>query len=178
VSSRVRILAALGGLAALALIVWVALASGDSASEEPAVEGPGPTLVSAEALRQAAESADGAVYWAGPPEGSKLELSRSSPDRVYVRYLTGAAEAGDPRPFLTVGSYRLANPVAALHKQGKGADSVLATAPEGGVVYFSRERPESVYLAYPKSEVEIEVFAPDFQQALQLVTSGRIVPVD
>jgi hypothetical protein len=76
-----------------------------------------------------------------------------------------------------VGSYRITDPTAVLRSQGKQPGGVLATAPGGGTVYFNRQRPQSVYLAYPGVDVEVEVFAPDFKQALQLVTSGRIVPV-
>jgi hypothetical protein len=156
------------------LVVWLLLEDNDPA-EAPASTG-GTEIVSVESLRSAAEETP--IYWIGPPEGSELELSRPSADRTYVRYLTGGAEAGDPNPFLTVGSYKLADPVQALRSQGKGASGVLAKAPNGGVVYFERESPESVYLAYPGVNTEIEVFAPNFQQALRLVTSGRIVPVE
>jgi hypothetical protein len=161
---------------AAGLVLWLLL--DDSGSGEPAgkASSNGAEIVSVESLREAAEERP--IYWVGPPEGSELELSQPSGGRTYVRYLTGGAEAGDSRPFLTVGSYRLANAVAAVRSQGKQADGVLATAPNGGVVYFSRTNPQSVYVAYPGGSTEIEVFAPNFQQALQLVTSGRIVPVE
>lgn len=177
-NSQIRILGALAAVIVVALIVWVALESGDSTGDEPARAGSGAGIVSATSLRETAAASETPIYWVGPPAGSRLELSRSSPDRTYVRYLTGGAAAGDPRPFLTVGSYRIAGATAALRRQGKRDGGVLATAPEGGVVYFSRNRPKSVYLAYPGENIEIEVFAPAFQQALQLVTAGRIVPVE
>lgn len=166
--------ACLAAVIAALLVFWVLVDDNDPA-ETPAAAS-GAEIVSVESLRSAAEATP--IYWVGPPEGAELELSQPSPDRTYVRYLTGGAEAGDPRPFLTVGSYKLADPVKALRSQGKGANGVLAKAPNGGVVYFERESPESVYLAYPGVNTQIEVFAPNFQQALRLVTSGRIVPVE
>ena len=37
-----------------------------------------------------------------------MELSETGKARVYLRYLTEGAEAGDPRPaFLTAGTYAL-----------------------------------------------------------------------
>lgn len=165
--------------AALVLLVWMLLDDNKPEdSPKPATSNGGPEIVSVEALRDIAASSATPIYWVGPPAGSRLELSRPSEERTFVRYLTGDAVVDDSRPFLTVGSYRVANATAALRREGKQADGVLAKAPEGGVVYFSRNRPESVYLAYPDEDVEIEVFAPDFQQALQLVTAGRIVPVE
>ncbi|HEX8689992.1 MAG TPA: hypothetical protein VF729_07100 [Solirubrobacterales bacterium] len=169
--------AGLAMLVALGLIVWVLVDDdgGDEGVPAPASAG---AIVDVDGLREAASAGPAPIYWAGPPAGAELELSQPAPDRTYVRYLTGDAKVDDPRPFLTVGSYRLPDPVGALRKQGSQPGGVLAKAPGGGVVYFSRERPESVYLAYPNEEVEIEVFAPSFEQALQLVTAGKIVPVE
>ena len=166
----------LGALIAVALIVWVALDSGDSnAGDTQNIEA---EVVSVAALRRAAAAQATPIYWAGATQGADLELSRPAPDRTYVRYLPPGVEAGDKRRFLTVGSYSFENPTAALRSRSEEPGGVLATAPGGGVVYFERTDPKSVYLAYPDTEVEIEVFAPEFKEALQLVTDGRIVPVE
>ncbi|HEU5142778.1 MAG TPA: hypothetical protein VFU04_06420, partial [Solirubrobacterales bacterium] len=161
------------------LLVWMLIDDNESeSSPEPAASSGGPEIVSVERLRDTAASSSMPIYWVGPPAGSRLELSQPSAERTFLRYLTGGATADDPRPFLTVGSYRVADATAVLRREGKRDDGVLAKAPEGGVVYFSQTRPESVYVAYPGEDVQVEVFAPDFQQALRLVTAGRIVPVE
>jgi hypothetical protein len=178
VKTPIRILAVLGGLIAVALIAWVALDSGDSTSQAGDAQSAEAEVVSVAALRRAAAAQPTPLYWAGATQGTDLELSRPAPDRTYVRYLTGGAKAGDPKPFLTVGSYSFEDPAAALRSRGERSGGVLAAAPGGGVVYFDRTEPKSVYLAYPDTEVEIEVFAPEFKEALQLVTDGRIVPVE
>jgi hypothetical protein len=171
-------MAALAMLVAAALVVWLLLDDSGSDDETAAqASSYGAEIVSVEALRGLAGEGE-SIYWAGPPAGSELELSRPSGGRTYVRYLIGDAEAGDPRPFLTVGSYRIVDPVAVLRKQGSRPGGVLATAPDDGTVYFNRQNPKSVYLAYPGEDIEVEVYAPSFQQALQLATSGRIVPVE
>jgi hypothetical protein len=172
----IRLFTVLGALIAVALIVWVTLDSGDSTDGD--TQSAEAEVVSVAALRRAAAAQDTPIYWAGATQGTDLELSRPVPDRTYVRYLTGGAKAGDPKPFLTVGSYRFEDPAAALRHRGGEPGGVLVTAPGGGVVYFERTDPKSVYLAYPDTEVEIEVFAPEFKEALQLVTDGRIVPVE
>lgn len=168
----VRRAAGLAMLVAVGLVVWTLLED-DSATSTTQAE-----IVSVEGLREKAEERDTPIYWAGALAGTELELSQPASDRTYVRYLTGAAEAGDPRPFLTVSSYLVDDPVAALRGQGAEADGVLARSPGGGTVFFSRSQPESVYLAYPDSDVQIEVFAPEFKEALELVTSGKVVPVE
>jgi hypothetical protein len=170
---RTYIALALVGVAAVLLVVWLVDDGDDSSGGPGAAE-----IVSADSLPDAVAGAGTPVYWAGEQSGTELELSRPEAGRTYVRYLTGGAEAGDPRAnFLTVGTYVHADSVAALRRQGQQPGGVIATAPGKAVVYFNRDQPHSVYLAYPGVDVEIEVFDPNFTRALQLVNSGQIVPV-
>jgi hypothetical protein len=139
----------------------------------------GVEVLSVEALRKAVSGPGTPVYWVGERAGAELELSRPDSTRTYVRYLTGGARAGDPRPiFLTVGTYDRPHPIQELRQQGKREGAVLAEAPGGAVVYYDRRRPQSVYLAYPGVEAQIEVYDPNVKQALTLVNSGQIVPVN
>jgi hypothetical protein len=174
---QARLGVALATAIAVLLVVWLLIEDDDSAESPSSVTG-GPRIVSVDEMRDVAAAGAAPIYWAGAPAGSQLELSRPEASRSYVRYLVGDAEAGDPRPFLTVGSYGIKDAAAILRRQGNRPGGVSATAPEHGAVYFERESPTSVYLAYPGEDVEIEVYAPSFQQALGLVTSGRIVPVE
>jgi hypothetical protein len=175
-SSRIRsyIALALVGVAAVLLVVWLVSGDDDSSTSNSGE----PEIVSTESLEDAVAGESTPVYWAGEQPGTEIELSQPGEGRTYVRYLTGDAEAGDPRAdFLTVGTYAHADPVAALRRQGREPGGVIGTAPGRAVVYFSRNEPKSVYLAYPGVDVEIEVFDPNFTHALQLVNSGQIVPV-
>lgn len=171
---RTYIALALVGLAAVLLVVWLVSGDDDSSDGEPGAA----SIVSAEELEDAVADEAEPVYWAGEQEGTELELSQPEAGRTFVRYLTDGADAGDPRgEFLTVGTYANPDPVAALRRQGREPGGVIATAPGKGVVYFNRENPTSVYLAYPGVNVQIEVFDPNFTRALQMVSSGQIVPV-
>ncbi len=170
--------AALAAVVAIALAAWLLIDDNESSDRPSATASREAEIVNVASLRMAAAAEEMPIYWAGATEGTELELSQTSADRAYVRYLPDGTEAGDPRRFLTVGSYRFPNPTAALRSRGAEPGGVLATAPGDGTVYFSRENPKSVYLAYPGVDVEIEVFAPEFKEALRLVTSGRIVPVE
>jgi hypothetical protein len=168
----------------LAVVVAVALAlallgcgGSDSSSEQAGVGGA--EIVSADLLKEAASREATPIYWAGEQEGSELELSRPDKSRTYVRYLTGGAEAGDERAdFLTVSTYLQPNAVSSLRRQAQRSGGTIGHAPGNATLYFDRKSPRSVYLAYPGSPVEVEVFDPNFKRALRLVEAGQIVAVD
>jgi hypothetical protein len=165
---------ALAGVVAIALIAWLALRGGDS-SKSTSGEA---EIVSVDSLREAVAGQATPVYWAGEQRKAEVELSQPGQGRTYVRYLTGGADAGDPRPnFLTVGTYVHPSPIAALRREARQPGGVLGTAPGQATVYFNRNQPHSVYLAYPGVGAEIEVYDPDFTRALRLVNSGQIIAV-
>jgi hypothetical protein len=132
----------------------------------------------AEGVQKLAAQQDQTPYWAGPGGAQTFEWTDLPDGRVYVRYLTGGAKVGDPRPqFLTVGTYPVGNGVAALHKAGGQPGARLLKVKGGGTALINTRTPTSVYLAYPGSKEQVEVFDPDPARALQLVTSGQIQPI-
>lgn len=175
-NTGLRLRLAIAALLAVGLVLWVALRDDDGGGSNSTSSSSGAEIVSVDSLRDAAAEQETPIYWAGEQEGTELELSQSEQGRTYVRYLTDDAELDDPRPdFLTVGTYEDSDAVAELRRQGSEPGGVLAKAPGGATVYFSRTQPSSVYLAYPGVDVQIEVYDPDFKRALQLVNSGQIV---
>jgi hypothetical protein len=175
-STRSMRLVALLGLGVVAIVLGLMLILDDSNDSSSGDVGGEARIVSLEELQEAAAGGETPIYWAGPQAEAELELSQPEAGRTFVRYLTGGAEAGDPgADFLTVGTYADDHPVDALKRQGKEPGGVLVSAPGGATVYFSRNNPHSVYLAYPGVAAQIEVYDPDFKRALQLVESGQIV---
>lgn len=165
------------GAAAVVVVVLVLLLASGGGDSSPSAPG-APEVLSVESLREAVSGEDPPVYWAGDRAGTELELSEPEPGQTYIRYLTDGAKAGDERAeFLTVGTYAQEDPVAALREQGDKPGGVIGEAPGNATVYFNRNQPRSVYLAYPGIEAQIEVYDPKFSRALRLVNSGQIVPV-
>jgi hypothetical protein len=171
----------LAALVAMALVPALLAGCGDSDSSSDSTRqasSGNAEIVSVDSLRDAAKGAP-LIYWAGEQDDTELELSRPEAGRTYVRYLTGDAEAGDKRAdFLTVGTYVQPHAAASLRRQGKRSGGFVGQAPGGATVYYERGNPRSVYLAYPGTSVEVEVFDPSFKRALRLVEAGRIVAVD
>jgi len=119
-----------------------------------------------------------AVYGVGAQPGTRLELTRGSRGEVWVRYLSGDARAGDRRAaFLTVGTYRQAGALASARAAAEGAQTRSAELPGGGLMLWSLDRPTSVYLARPDSDLLVEVFSPDPEQAKGLVRGGAVTPL-
>ncbi len=150
-------------------------------SRERRVRGPAntaaPRIVSPAQLSEFAAAAGRPVYWAGERPGTKLEL-RESGERVYVRYLTAGAAAGDPRPdFLTVATYPLPHALAALRANAKRTEAKLRRVPGGALAWIDPESPTSVYLAWPGAAPQVEVYDPSAKRALAIALSGAVEAV-
>ena len=134
-----------------------------------------PVQVSPKSLANVATTAQKPIYWAGALPNQKYELTQTSQGGFLVRYLPPGAAIGIPTPNLTVGTYVVPNALAAIRRlaASKGSSTIKLTG--GGLAVLDPHFPRSIYLAYPGSKYEIEVFAPSLARARQLVTSGQII---
>ena len=134
-----------------------------------------PVEVSAKSLAKVA-TAERPIYWAGPLPDQTYELTKTSQGYL-VRYLSPEAAIGDISPHLTVGTYSVKGALAAVRRLSrlKGASAIKLTG--GGLAVLDPRIPKSVFLAFPGSNYEIEVFAPALGRARELVTSGQITAV-
>lgn len=171
---RIVLLALIAILAAL--LVWQAVDGGEDSDE--AATTAAPRILSPAELSSIAASHPGPLYWAGPRPGAELEYSAEPGGRAFVRYLTGGAGAGDPRAaFLTVGTYRLRDPLEALLANAKRTGTELRSAPRGAFAWVDPNRPTSVYLARPGADHQVEVYDPSPKRALRLALSGAVAPL-
>lgn len=170
-----------GAVLAVALAVGVVawLAGGDEESEAPAPAAPEVRIVEAAELGNVAALLGHPVYWAGPIPETSLELTESEDGSVQVRYLDEGAEAGeDPAGALTIGSYPLPDPTAALDEFAAEPAAVVRRSRRGLEVVTSEANPSSVYFASPDNSVQVEVYDPSPARALGLALSGRVRPAD
>jgi HAMP domain-containing protein len=136
-----------------------------------------PASVTTAGLRELAASVGHPVYWAGPEPGTTYERTHTSDGRIYIRYLPSGVKAGDPHPHTTVGTYPFRDAVGAVKAIAKETGARTFTVAGGALAVVYPTHPTSVYLAFPGSNFQIEVFDPAPARARQLVTSGRIAPV-
>ncbi len=137
-----------------------------------------PALLTGKVLAAVTAAAGHDVYGVAAPAGSRPEVTRGSDGEVWVRYLSGDAKLGDARAdYLTIGTYPRADALAAAKAAAEGDQQRSAELPDGGVMLWSVERPESVYAASPGSDLLVEVYSPDPEAARDLVSGGAVAPL-
>ena len=115
------------------------------------------------------------VYWIGPANSGKLELTRTSNGAVYVRYLPEGVTVGDKAPnYTTVATYPTPNAYATTRRSASTRGFLQAKAPNGGLAVWRSSRATSVYLAYPKTDYLVEVYDPSPRRARSLALSARV----
>ena len=186
----------LGAVAALAvaggLLAWVLVDRSDSdqsaqetttpavtpaAPTTPAETVSQPTIRTIAELRAAAAISPNPIYWAGARAGTQLEVSQTSGGTVFVRYLPTGTTAGDTQPHLTVATYARPNGYAEVQAAAKNEGSRSLELDGGGLAVYDPGASGNVHLAFPGQPYQIEVFSPEDDLALRLVTNGKIRPV-
>ncbi len=179
---QLRIGAVVAIALAIAFVVWLIVrggGGGSSATITNATTLPqvGPTAVSVTQLGTFRDKAGHPIYWAGPIPGTHYELTQTSKGSIYVRYLPQGVPIGTNARHTLVGSYPVDNASKVLQGLAKEDGEISFPAPGSGIAVYSKSSPTNVYLAYPDSNVQIEVFDPSPARARGLITSGQIAPV-
>lgn len=174
---RRRILGAVAAALLVALAVVLAFVGAGEEDESAGLADLSARIVDPAELSELEDELGYPLYWAGAPAGRRLEL-RVESGNAYLRYLPPGVAAGDPRQrFLTVGTYPVTDAEAALERTARSAGADLEPGPGGGVVLANPSSAGSAYLAYPGSDLQIEVYDPRPERALQLIREGAIGPV-
>jgi hypothetical protein len=175
----VRIGAVVAVALAIAFIVWLIVRGGGGSSgttSTSTLPAAAPKAATVAQLRALAVKAGHPIYWAGPEPGRVYELTVTSSGRIYVRYLPHGVPIGSQGAHTFVGTYPFNNAYKALQTLAKKGD-VSFTVPGNGLAVYSNSTPTNIYVAFPGSNEEIEVFDPSPKHARALIASGQIAPV-
>lgn len=121
------------------------------------------------------------AFWVGPRAGtSSYELSTPPDGRVYIRYLTGDAEAGDPHPdFLTVGTYPVPEAKKALEEATRAGEGGQTLSQEEGYKVLASPEATNAYVVFDNQpDAQVEIFSPQPGEAAELAKSGTLKPVE
>ena len=189
--SRVRVGAVLAIAVGAGLGAWAIVehtndsnSSSESAAAAPAAAAATTTVtarpitpvgLSAKGLRTLTASIKQPIYWAGPKPGYLYELTRTSTGKIFIRYLPPGTRVGSKQGAeLIVATYPFRNALKAL--KALAASKRLAI-PGGGIAIVDRAHPQSVHLAYPGVDNQVEVYDPSPARSLAIARSGAVRPV-
>ena len=185
----IRIGAVVALALAIAFVVWLIVRGNDNSSTTSKTTTPTPgkktpkpreTIRAAtpQSLRALARASGHPVYWAGPQPKVKYELTQVTDGRIYIRYLPKGVKLGDRRAaYLIVATYPVPNAYKAVRTAAKESGAVTFRTKRGGLAVYNQSAATNVYLAYPGSKYQIEVFDPNPSRARQLVRSGTVRPI-
>ena len=120
------------------------------------------------------------VYWAGPMRGANYTINAQNVGAIYVRYLPNGKGISDTAPnYRVIATYKETNGYDATLAAGNQPNGVPFAKPDGaGVVYYNKNTPTNVYLAYKSLPYQIEVFDPSAETALAMANdSNKIVAI-
>jgi hypothetical protein len=176
---RVLIVVGVALLAGIAVWFLTGCNRDENNSEVMAGAANGARIVSTDDLGGLPDEVGHNVFWAGEKDDTDLEFSDDESGNVHLRYLTDGAEAGTPQQtFLDIGTY----PFQGAYETTKNLATQQKLTPvdvgEDGIGFFDPKNPYSVILAFPdEPDLQIEVYHPEKNAALDVVRSGDIVPV-
>jgi len=111
------------------------------------------------------------VYWAGPVDGAKYTLSTPAEGQVYLRYLPNGDGLTDTKPnYVVIATYTTADAFTATQAAGNQSNGVTFINNQGAAVYYNKDVPTNVYVAYPNLSYQIEVFSPIAATALDIAS--------
>jgi len=134
-------------------------------------------LVTPAQLDTLAASLKHPIFWLGPSRGSTYELSRGANGSVFVRYLPTGVAAGSSASYLTVATYSFAGAFAALEQVAKASGSHSVKLADGGLGVVSSGHLDSVHVAFPGLDYQVEVYAPAPSRALSFVEGGKLAAI-
>jgi hypothetical protein len=129
-------------------------------------------------LRRFASSLPERAYWAGPRADRRYEVTHTSSGATFVRYLPPGAEVGTAGArYLTVVTYPRRAALRVLRAAARAPGAKTISISGGGLGVYYGGVPTNVHLAFPDGNVEVEVFSPSKEVAIELVRRGAIEPL-
>jgi hypothetical protein len=158
-SRSVRVASVVAVAVAVGAAVWV-LGRRDTHHQGGQQPGSDTAALGARGLEALASSLGRTFYWVGPRRRVAYEFTDTADRRVYVRYLPSGVAAGSPNPYLTVASYPLSGAYAVTRAASTRPGTVRFAVGGNGVAFYARSKPTNAYVAFPGTDVQIEVYNP------------------
>ena len=170
----VRIGAVVALAIAIGFVAWLVLRDGHtSSSRSPIPAGSRALPLSPSGLHTLA-SLGIRIYWIGPRQGYRYELTKTPDNRVFIRYLPDGTSVGSKKQYLTIGTYPAKNAYATARRRARAIGSVRVPVGNRVLAYYRSDTPTNVFLAYPGIDYTVEVYDPSPGHARDLVAAGHV----
>lgn len=139
----------------------------------------GGVALSEEELKDVVVTLGETVYWSGLERGAKYTINAQNVGAIYVRYLPDGKGISDTAPnYRVIATYKEANGYDATLAAGNQANGVSVVRPDNtGVIYYNKNTPTNVYLAYKTQPYQIEIFDPSAEVALDIANDDTKVQI-
>jgi hypothetical protein len=112
------------------------------------------------------------AYWAGPVSNATYSLNTTSVGQVFVRYvLKGQNCDSETKEFRVIATYAVAGAYDSTKAAGSQSNGVSLANADGSIVYFNKDVPTNVYVAYPGIDYQIEIYDPNPKDAVTIATT-------
>jgi hypothetical protein len=118
------------------------------------------------------------VYWAGPMKNVVYEVTYTPGGNFSVRYLPAGSKARAKKFIATVSTTPFPGAYDSIKQlEVQGGMQKVDTAKGGAAAVTSQAYPQSIRLAFPGKDFQIEVISPSVSRVTKLVKLGSIRPV-
>ena len=118
------------------------------------------------------------VYWVGPMSGARYTINAQNFNSIYVRYLPDGKGISDQTPrYRVIATYKEANAYNSTLSAGNQSNGLSFTKPDGRVVYYNKQVPTNVYVAFKSDPYQMELFDPDAKKSLELANSATALQI-
>jgi len=137
----------------------------------------GQVALTEEQLRDTVRALKLTAYWAGPVTGNMYSLDTRGAGQIYVRYLPdGKGLTDTSASYRVVGTYEIKDAFVTTQAAGNSVpNSIGFINGDGAAVYYTKDSPNNVYMAFDGKDLQIEIFDPKAGGAIALAsTQGAI----
>jgi len=118
------------------------------------------------------------VYWAGPMKNVVYEVTYAPGGNFSVRYLPAGSKARAKTFIATVSTTPFPGAYDSIKQlEVQGGMQKVDTEKGGAAAVTSQAYPQSIRLAFPGKDFQIEVISPSVSRVTKLVKLGSIRPV-
>lgn len=162
-------------LVVLALSIFCLNLAGRLKSANELAEIGGSKLVTSSELIKLVADRKLTVYWAGNLPNSKYQLNALNLDQITLSYFPTAQTLVGTKPNLSIGTYLSKNSSVAVQLAMRSTGNIGVRTPDGANAYFARTNPNDLFVALPKIDAEIEIYATKPGGALALLTKPGLI---